>query len=409
MSARTAAEAAEASATLIGNEVTYAAEWASNDVDELVSTEAGGDGTSDYSAKHHAAKALVSAGEAAGTTIAGLDDVTIDEIEAGELILFDGDGYINATPTEAGLAVTTHTHVIEDITDFTDDSANWNTAHGWGNHDGLYQPLNTVLTATTASFLTGDATKLSDIAEGAEVNPALVTQAEAEAGTLATEKTFSALRVAQAIAALGVSMSDTDVKTAYENNAETNEFSDAEQTKLGGIATGAEVNDTTTLLDADIGVSVQAYDVVLGNTTASYLTTDSTKLGGIDTGAEVNAALITKDEAEAGTATTERTFSALRVAQAIEALSPPMSDADVKTAYENNDETNEFSDAEKTKLTGIATDADKLPDQAGNADKVLTTDGTTATWEEPSNSTDGGSANSTYTSIQRLNGGSASG
>lgn len=33
-----------------------------------------------------------------------------------------------------------------------------------------------------------------------------------------------------------------EIKTAYESNANTNEFSDAEQTKLAGIAAGAEVN-----------------------------------------------------------------------------------------------------------------------------------------------------------------------
>jgi len=36
--------------------------------------------------------------------------------------------------------------------------------------------------------------------------------------------------------------SDSEIKTAYENNADTNEFSDAEKTKLAGIDTGAEVN-----------------------------------------------------------------------------------------------------------------------------------------------------------------------
>ena len=37
--------------------------------------------------------------------------------------------------------------------------------------------------------------------------------------------------------------SDAEIKTAYENNADTNEFSDAEQTKLAGISAGAEVNE----------------------------------------------------------------------------------------------------------------------------------------------------------------------
>lgn len=34
-----------------------------------------------------------------------------------------------------------HSHVIADITDFTDNSTNWNTAFGWGDHDGLYVGL----------------------------------------------------------------------------------------------------------------------------------------------------------------------------------------------------------------------------------------------------------------------------
>ena len=40
-----------------------------------------------------------------------------------------------------GDAPTAHTHVIADITDFTDSSANWNTAFGWGDHSGLYSLL----------------------------------------------------------------------------------------------------------------------------------------------------------------------------------------------------------------------------------------------------------------------------
>ena len=37
-------------------------------------------------------------------------------------------------------------------------------------------------------------------------------------------------------------MSNAAIKTAYESNADTNEFDDDEQTKLAGIAAGAEVN-----------------------------------------------------------------------------------------------------------------------------------------------------------------------
>jgi len=37
-------------------------------------------------------------------------------------------------------------------------------------------------------------------------------------------------------------LADSAIKTSYENNADTNAFSDAEQTKLAGIEAGAEVN-----------------------------------------------------------------------------------------------------------------------------------------------------------------------
>ena len=71
------------------------------------------------------------------------------------------------------------------------------------------------------------------------------------------------------------------IKVAYESNADTNEFSDAEQTKLAGIETGATIDQTP---------------------------------------------------------------------------------AEIKVAYESNADTNEFSDAEQTKLSGIATGANLYTD-----------------------------------------------
>ena len=182
------------------------------------------------------------------------------------------------------------------------------------------QGYTAVLAGTTASFTTADETKLDGIDSGAEVNPAPISQAEAEAGVATTERIFTAQRVAQAIATLSPPMSNADVKTAYEANADTNEFSDAEQTKLAGIADGAQVNDLTTLLDADIGVTVQAQSAVLDATTASFLLADETKLDGISAGAEVNPAVVSQVDAEAGTSTAERTWTAQRVSQAIAAL-----------------------------------------------------------------------------------------
>lgn len=51
---------------------------------------------------------------------------------------------------------------------------------------------------------------------------------------------------------------DAEVKTAYEANADTNAFDDAEQTKLAGIETGAEVNEIT-----GFG-AVQVFETVVG-------------------------------------------------------------------------------------------------------------------------------------------------
>jgi hypothetical protein len=78
-----------------------------------------------------------------------------------------------------------------------------------------------------------------------------------------------------------------------------------------------------TSLGVAIGSDVQAYDAVLDGTTASYTTAEKSKLGTVESGA-------TADQ----------------------------TDAEIKTAYENNANTNEFSDAEQTKLAGIEALAD---------------------------------------------------
>jgi len=59
--------------------------------------------------------------------------------------------------------------------------------------------------------------------------------------------------------------------------ADITDFSDADY----------EPADATILKDADIGVTVQAYSAVLAGTTASFTTANETKLDGIETGADV--------------------------------------------------------------------------------------------------------------------------
>jgi len=85
----------------------------------------------------------------------------------------------------------------------------------------------------------------------------------------------------------------------------------SESTVAGGAVTSVNGQDGVVVLDTD--------DISEGTnkfSTAANLT----KLSGIDDGAEVNPDVISQAEAEAGTATTERTWTSQRVKQAIEAL-----------------------------------------------------------------------------------------
>ena len=95
------------------------------------------------------------------------------------------------------------------------------------------QAYATVLANTTASFLTAEKSKLTGIETGATAD-----------------------------------QTAAQIKTAYESNADTNEFSDAEQTKLSGIEASANVTDATNvaaagaLMDSEVAnlAQVKAFD-----------------------------------------------------------------------------------------------------------------------------------------------------
>ena len=106
---------------------------------------------------------------------------------------------------------------------------------------------------------------------------------------------------------------DAEIKVAYENNTDTNAFTDAEQSKLSGIEANATQDQTATEIKT-------AYES--NSDTNAYTDAEQSKLAGIETGA-----------------TADQTAS------------------EIKTAYESNSDTNAFTDTEQTKLLGIETGA----------------------------------------------------
>jgi len=88
--------------------------------------------------------------------LSDLLDVTITTITTNEILKWNGTIWVNNTLAEAGISAVGHTHLIGDITDFTDNSTNWNTAFGWGDHSLVgYLTAEVPYTATSPIVVTG--------------------------------------------------------------------------------------------------------------------------------------------------------------------------------------------------------------------------------------------------------------
>ena len=122
-----------------------------------------------------------------------------------------------------------------------------------------------------------------------------------------------------------------EIRDSYESNSDRNAYTDAEKTKLSGIAAGADVNVATDLTTSRNGSSVSissstGTDVTIFPATGSlagvFTSAEKTKLDGVESGA-------TGDQTA----------------------------GEIKSAYLSNSDTNNFNDAAQTKLAGIATGA----------------------------------------------------
>ena len=137
------------------------------------------------------------------------------------------------------------------------------------------------------------------------------------------------------------------VKDAYEANADTNAFTDAEKSKLHGIEAGAQVNKVEdVLLDGATVVNAKKQAILTGAAikksyeaqpdTNAFTDAEKTKLNDIEAGAQVNKV---EDVQLNGTSVLDASTKTANVTA-----------AGIKAAYESNADTNAFTDAEKAKL-----------------------------------------------------------
>ena len=227
------------------------------------------------------------------TTLTGLTDTNISGLTTNDLLQWDGSDWVNVTVGSLGLASSSHTHaasdvtsgtfadarisqssvtqheaaltitesqisdlgnystvghthVIADITDFTDNSTNWNTAHGWGDH-------------STQGYLTS--VSFSDIQAGS-----VLTSVEAFVNT--DTQLMTAAAVDDLIESKGYITSQTDSQTLSWNGTNGQlSISNGNTVDLDGRY--LQTLPANVLLQADIDTLAKLNSVVTDATIAS--------------------------------------------------------------------------------------------------------------------------------------------
>ena len=290
-----------------------------------------------------------------------ITDVQVNNAISGQVLKYNGNVWVNGTDENAGI-----TAIVQDLTPQLGGNLNLNNRNITGTG-------NIAITGTIdGRDVSADGTKLDGIESGATADQTaaqIKTAYESNANT----NNFADADVSKLSGIEPGATADqtaAQIKTAYESNADTNAFTDADHTKLDGIETAADVTDTTNVvasLTAGTNVTISAGGVI--SSTASgglaHVVDDTTPQLGGNLDLNSNDITGTGNLNFTGSVTLSGTVDGRDVAadgtklDGIEAgATTDQTAAQIKTAYESNSNTNAFTDADQTKLNNIEASAD---------------------------------------------------
>lgn len=175
----------------------------------------------------------------------------------------------------------------------------------------------------------------------------------------------------------------TQIKQAYEVNEDTNAFTNADKYKLETIESGAEVNQTFTNADKDKLDTIEygEYEFITWTSTGgdvtntdfadAQITNEDIPFNLSNSGEELSvSAEYVKTLYESNSDTNAYTYAEKSKLSGIETgAEVNQTSSEIKTAYEANSDTNAYTNSEKNKLQGIESGA-----EVNDADTVLSTD-----------------------------------
>ena len=177
---------------------------------------------------------------------------------------------------------------------------------------------------------------------------------------------------------LGQTQTDAEIKTAYENNADTNAYTDADTTKLGGIEAGATADQTDAEIktayenNANTNAYTDAEKLEVAANTAKISFTEGAAVTANTAKVSADGSITTHSDVGGATPVDAQALVWVAANNRYEPATPTAlpTDAEIKTAYENNPDTNAFTDADTTKLDGIEAGATNTTNPTGSEIKV---------------------------------------